>query len=266
MDPKYDNPPVVERVIGVQFAELAFFTNAHAGWFWKSYLDEEWTHINEVPRLESKIENFESKKRGIIPQLTVQTMPTPERHQIVRKTDDRMIQIQNTRFILNWRKKDNQDYMDFESIYGEFQNYFDKFKDFVRDAGGEELQFNQWEITYVNHIFKGELWNNIDDWTEIFPGLSIPRLDIYKKRLDTLNMEWAVNLQGNTGRLHIKLNHAVVKSQDEPEIIRADFTSRGPINASQDYQRGLFLGHEAIVNTFTEITSESAHKYWRRRS
>ncbi|MCZ6804965.1 MAG: hypothetical protein O7D86_13840 [Proteobacteria bacterium] len=101
MDPTFNNPPVVERVIGVQFSELNFLRNAHIGWFWKSFPDDEWTHVSEAPKIESKLERFGSKlKPDTSPPFRLMTEPSTERHQIIRKSGDRMIQIQNTRFLL----------------------------------------------------------------------------------------------------------------------------------------------------------------------
>ncbi|OLB29539.1 MAG: hypothetical protein DMG41_37135 [Acidobacteria bacterium] len=38
--PKFDAPPVVETVLSVQFSSLPGFATAHAGWFWKEYLEK----------------------------------------------------------------------------------------------------------------------------------------------------------------------------------------------------------------------------------
>jgi hypothetical protein len=269
IDPHFENPPVVERVIGLQFNELPFYTNAHAGWFWKTYLDSEWSVISEAPSIQNQIERFGDKKIGVSKsQLQIATNPRPERHRIVRESDDRMIQIQNSRFHLNWKRKDGQDYPDFEALYDEFMGYFKVFSEFVKSADKDvELIPNQWEITYINHIPKGDLWESISDWFNVFPGLSIPILKSHQKNLDTLNTQWSITLNDNIGRLHVKLNHAIAPKRDNnEEIILLDLTARGPISKEADFDKIYQLGHDAIVTTFTEITSDYAHKTWRRTS
>ena len=38
---KFGAPPVVETALSVQFNPLAGFTTAHAGWFWKDYVEKQ---------------------------------------------------------------------------------------------------------------------------------------------------------------------------------------------------------------------------------
>jgi hypothetical protein len=61
--PKYSKPPVIETVLGVQFEPLAKFRTAHAGCFWKSYLDNDWTKIEQVPRLDDHFERFGDERK-----------------------------------------------------------------------------------------------------------------------------------------------------------------------------------------------------------
>lgn len=263
MNPKFKSPPVVERVIGIQFAQLPFFTDAHTGWFWKSYLDDSWTHVIKAPQIQDRFERFGEKKIGVLPSLLqVSSTPTPERSQIVRASDDTMIQIQNTRFLLNWRKKEDQDYQDYKDLYDEFLDLLEKFRSFVLLAGNEALNLNQWEITYINHIHKGELWESVKDWIDLFPGLSLPGRPHNHKQLESMNSDWSLNLKNEAGRLHVKLNHAIAGSPEGPEVISLDLTCRGPVDETKSFQDGLKLGHDTIVNTFVEITSDRAHKHW----
>ena len=62
--PDYENPPVIETVLGVQFDRLAGFKNAHLGSFWKSLGDggdatgETWPTVTDVPPLPVQFERF----------------------------------------------------------------------------------------------------------------------------------------------------------------------------------------------------------------
>lgn len=262
MDAHFKNPPVVERIISLQFDQIPGFTNAHAGWFWKSSLDEAWSTISEAAPIQEVKESFTNS--ADIPQAQFQFLsgPVPNRLQIVRKSDDRMIQLQNSRFILNWRSKDNQEYPDFEKLLSEHEDYFSKFCKFAKSAGLNDINLNQWEVTYVNHIPNGTLWSTFADWTNLFPGLSLPNIDAYRDRIDALNTSWAINLGNNAGRLHIKLGHAKKTSSPSDQIAVLELTCRGPIDSNHSYQKGIELGHESIVQTFTEITSAAGHTEW----
>ncbi len=43
--------PVIETVLGAQFAPLKGLTSAHVGWFWKQCLDNKWEKVAEAVAL-----------------------------------------------------------------------------------------------------------------------------------------------------------------------------------------------------------------------
>lgn len=263
MSPKFDNPPVVERVIGIQFEELPFYTNSHAGWFWKGgYLEADWDKITTAPAIEDRMEIFDEKQSRIAPSnFRVFNRPPPERSQIVRASDGRMIQIQNTRFLLNWNKHETSEYLDFPEMLSEFNDLLAKFREFVRSAGNIELKINQWEITYFNNIPRGELWATVSDWQKLFPGLFFPIGKHQESQLNSISAKWSVNLPSNAGRLHLDLQRAT-NVRTNQDLIRLELTARGPAKDQSSYEAGINIGHKAIVETFKDMTSETAHKIW----
>lgn len=40
--PNFDNPPVIETILGVQFAQIPNLTSAHFGWYWREFWGESW--------------------------------------------------------------------------------------------------------------------------------------------------------------------------------------------------------------------------------
>jgi uncharacterized protein (TIGR04255 family) len=266
MKPEFDNPPVVERVIGVQFAELPFFTSAHAGWYWKRFLGDEWSQVNVAPKIQDQFEKFGKVAPAQKMRFEVSQVPTPERTQFVRASDDRMIQLQNSRFLLNWRKAEGQPYPEFKDLYAEFLDLLATFRDFVKEACGEELKINQWEITYVNHIPSDTLWKGVKDWPNLFPELSMPGMGHADKNLHSMAASWSYTLANDIGRLHLALKHRISTKTEENEIVSLDLTARGPIDKSGNFEDSLMVGHDSIVNTFSEITSETAHRCWGSRN
>lgn len=264
--PKFDTPPVIETVLGLQFNLLQHFSTAHAGWFWSNYLDKDWTSVKTVPRLQDQFERFEGERiwqPGM--QLEVHTTPPPERIQIIRKDNERMIQVQNTRFIYNWLKRTGE-YPSYEKLLPQFQEKFDLFKKFVQEAELGELELNQWEVTYVNHIPKGELWESVADWGDILPNFYVPGISEKGLLLDGFRGGWSLIIGKHEGRLHISVQHGKRQKDDEQEheLMVMNVTARGPINDGS-FLEGLALGHESIVRTFTAVTSPKAHKHWQRK-
>lgn len=270
--PKFGAPPVVETVLSAQFDRLASFSNAHGGWFWKNYLPKEWTKVQSAPRLDDQFERFgeEILWKAIQGGIRIVSGAESERLQILRSDSERMIQIQDSRFIYNWRKQ-QQGYPSYNKVLTEFKDNFDCFNRFVREAPLSPLQLNQWEVTYVNHIEKGSLWSEIADWHALFPGLSMPAQTIDGIRSEDFHGEWRHILEGERGRLYVAMNRGKVNIEsglDGPEVIRLQLTARGPVDAAKGLEMlaGFELGHSAIVRYFTAITSALAHKVWQRRN
>ena len=266
--PKYDSPPVVETVLSAQFSPLQHFSSAHAGWYWKNYLDKEWGIVQVAPRLDDQFERFGNEMvwgRG--PGLRIATLPEADRLQIIRTDNERMIQIQDTRLIYNW-KKQKGDYPSYEKLLPEFKETFSSFKRFATDAGNGPLKLNQWEVTYVNLLPKGELWKSINDCKEILPALSIPNATIGNLLSEDFRVEWRMTIGDNLGRLYITLNRGKIGTGKGEEVILLQFTARGPLKDENEVslQNGFDLGHRSIVLSFTDITSDYAHKFWKRRA
>lgn len=264
--PKFDAPPVVETVLSAQFARLERFSNAHAGWFWKNYLAKDWSRVNSAPRLEDQFERFGEEIRwGTPPGLRILPGSGPERLQILRDDSERMIQVQDSRFIYNWTKQEEQ-YPSYEQVLRGFEKEFTAFEKFSKDAGLALLDLNQWEVTYVNHIEKGPLWQTLNDWTKIFPQFSFPTQGLLECMPEDFHGEWTEIIGDKRGRLYVSFNRGRVATEKGSEIIRVQLTARGSIRSEAGFhlRDGFDLGHETIVRYFTAMTSSMAHQTWKR--
>jgi uncharacterized protein (TIGR04255 family) len=264
--PKFEDPPVVETVLGVQFEPLPGYTAAHAGRFWTEYLNEDWPSTIETDRISEQFERFGQDVRWVPNRIKLlQDAPSP-RIQFVSKDEERMIQVQNTRFHYNWRKRERH-YPSYDDSILFFEKAWADFKEFCAKSEIHEPKPNQWEMTYVNHIPKGDLWSSVLDWKNVIPDLWIPAARAEEPLLENINSNWRFNIGHGLGRLHISLAHIMLPGEEGREAIRLDLTARGPIDneSEANVRQGLDLGHSAIVRTFTDMSSDNAHKSWKRR-
>lgn len=117
--PKYQRPPIIELVLGVQFDVLPGFTSGHAGWFWKEIVGSEWKSSDAMP-IADLTETFGSP---IPNKMTMQfQQAVAPRLMIENASGDRLIQVQSSRFHYNWRKRDGE-YPHYESVFAEFAKY-----------------------------------------------------------------------------------------------------------------------------------------------
>jgi uncharacterized protein (TIGR04255 family) len=266
--PKFDAPPVVETALSIQFSRLPGFSGAMAGWFWKEYLSKEpdgakWNKVLEAPRIEDEFEKFGDAEQFVRFGLRVGEIES-QRTQVVREGDERMIQLQDSRFILNWRKRTSA-YPSFEVVLQQFRSIYPAFQRFVIDVDKGPLEENQWEVTYVNHIPQGELWQTPRDWVAIIPATVFPSAPEGLSG-ETLSANWRFGINGERGRLYVSVRHAKVNTSNEV-VLQLTLTARGQIDVDKKWaaEQGFVIGHAAIVQTFTEMTSAEAHAHWKRR-
>jgi uncharacterized protein (TIGR04255 family) len=264
-DPVFENPPVIETVLGVQFAPLSGLTSAHVGWFWKTHLDGEWQKVAETAALPDEVERFEARLTGPV-QFRIGPVRFPGRVQISHVNDGRMIQIQTTRFHYNWNQVGGE-YPRYRKVLEEFERHFATFCRFVADAKLGEVVPNQWELTYIDSIPQGLLWNTPADWHEVLPGLFSPPAPVGSVRLESFGGEWHFEIPPQRGRLHVSVQFARVGGDPTP-VLLLQSTARGPIGTDgvANVKEGLELGHRAAVELFVGITSAKAQAAWGKKS
>lgn len=262
--PEFENPPVIEVVLGVQFDKLEKFSNAHLGVFWKE-LDSNWSDIDDQPPLKPSFETFEEKDRFKQFQLKM-TQDVSSRLRIRDPERGRMIQIQNGRFHYNWLGEFGGEYPNYKTLKPEFDDKLRLFQEFIEEEEIGEFDYNQWEVTYVNHIEQGELWEHTEDWASIFENIPAPDSKSDDIELEGIGGAWHFEIKPELGRLHVEINNARGDASEEEnpkELLQMKLTARGPVGEDKlTLEEGLETGHEIIVSSFVELTSEEAHEFW----
>ena len=140
-----------------------------------------------------------------------------------------------------------------------------RFTAFLAQETLGDFRPNQWEVTYLNHIPKGTVWNTPDDWTFFRPLAPIPTVEGLI-RGESFSGGWHFVIPEQRGRLHVEWQHATKLEPEKQEIIGLAFTARGPIEQSDDPMQevlaGVDLGRETIVRSFKELMNDAANKYW----
>ncbi len=268
--PSFRNPPVVETVLGVQFSPISGLSNAHLGAFWKflsseGFANEEWNSVSDAPALAPSFERFDDEttwEHGLSFRLD---KDVSTRIQIHNRRRDAMIQAQNGRLHFNWIRRESADYPRFSSVQPRLFELLKLFRSFVAYEGLDSVSMNQWEVTYVNHIPKGTVWDRPSDWAALFRGQpGIAALDT-SVLLEGVSAALRYEIPEKKGRLHVDLKHARLRDPGSNEILRLTLTARGPLVDNGDdaaLANGLELGHRTIVQFFKEFTSSDAHQFW----
>lgn len=267
--PEYGDPPLVEVVLSTQFAPISAVTTAHLGVLWTRYW-KKFSRVEERPPLARVNETLEAPGvRDARVSFSVFERPPAPRLWFLKADGTELIQVQEDRFIHNWRKVGEDDaYPRFETIRERFRTELADFQTFLAEESLGEFLPDLAEITYVNHIIAGDGWESLKDLERVFTFWRTPD-DIGE--IEDAQFSARLVLRGEDGdpigRLYLKVTPAY-RNSDKVPIFRMDLTARGaPLQDPTDDGVVAFMnvGRDSIVRAFTAATTAEMHKAWGRK-
>lgn len=256
--PSFKNPPINEVVCGVRFNPSDNFRIPHFGLLWEKFRSD-YPIIQHAPPLVSA--------KGEITIDTASGIPLP-RIWFINKEDDQVIQFQIDRFYFNWRRRKN-DYPRYSYVIKQFENLWNTVVNFFHEYNYGEFNPIECELSYINHIPKGEGWDTINDLSKIFSdfpwnqttGRFLPEPE---------NVTWQTNfkLPENKGHLTVSLKQAI-RTEDKVPLIVFELTARGPVesNDKNNILKWFDLAHEWIVRGFVDLTTQDVQEnIWEREN
>ncbi len=262
--PSFKKPPVAEVAIAAQFDGIRGLTGPLMGLLWQRYR-ESFPKLEVHPALDPQVERSgPAAGKGL--RFKLETVP-PSRAWFIGANEAHLIQVQQDRFVFNWRRMAGEDYPRHEQVRGSFDENFGIFQEFLADEqlGGPKL--NQWELTYVNHIPAGEGWYRHGELGSVVPALvgSGQRAFLPEPEDIALRVRYRMpDGEGGVSRLHIVANPGFDASGSP--VLGLTLTARGGLGqgATSTFESRLDLGREWIVRAFAEVTSKTMHRHWER--
>ena len=260
--PDYDDPPVNEVVVGVQFNQTAI-TGAQIGLFWEELRDE-FPKVSEQPPLEPRIEFLQSQRLSAS-RLEFRSWHG-SRYWLTSEDDVQLIQVQSDRLLYNWRRGPNDAaYPRFEALQEKFWEIVGKWSDFLKKEG-QTPALSQWEVTYINHILTPEGQPTLADvlsfWGEqldraLGGAAEAGRLEA-QRILTENNAPWA--------RMYVNVTTGI--RFDRVPLIALELTVRGPSGDEDAWEmtrNRLFQARSKIVTAFDTLTTPKMHAIWGKR-
>jgi uncharacterized protein (TIGR04255 family) len=268
--PNYENPPVTEVAFSIQFNALPRFTAPYVGLLWDRFRPE-FSEIEEHPPLPEVFERFDiPQAQGI--EFQFDERPPSPRVWFLNGDKTDLIQIQQSRFVHNWRKlHTDKQYRRYEVEREAFRVKALKLTSFLAENELGELNINQCELTYVNHITPCAVWKTHSDGSSVFNFLRdrSGRGFLPKPEDGTFQMRFRMNDSAGIpyGRLLITVKPAW-RNADKVPIFVMSLTARGipPTSEIDGVLKFFDVGREWIVKAFDELTTEEMHHEWRRTS
>ncbi len=255
--PSFEEPPVVETILGVQFLPMVRFKGFHAGVF-SSQLGPEWTEVEEQPLIAGQFERFESSPPWDLALAFDVGIGAPPVRLCIRNADrNGMIQVQRDRIHYNWLGRLGAKYPRYQQVRKRFDELFTNFRTFLKEHQLGDVAPNQWEVTYVNQLSKGSVWATAADHLSVLKLKGSPIVQELETEAADVTLRFLI--PPNRGRLH-------VESRQQRDAVRLTLTARGPAKSLDEVSEGLDIGRRTIVTAFAELTSVEAQKKWRPTS
>jgi len=272
--PEFDEPPVVEVAISLQFKTLESLRSPHFGLLWDAFRADGYSRIEEHAELEPAFEEFEASpapRVGIRVQ-TFDDAPPPPRIWFLNEPLNELIQVQRDRLIVNWRRgAQSEPYPRYVRIIKRFRSALSSFTEFTTTLKLGDIVPTQCEITYVNHIPSGSGWSKHGELDRVVTTWENQYSDRYLGMPEDAGFQLRHRMTDESGkalgRLHVVVQSAY-RSVDHHPIFVMNLTARGkpePVDLNGVFR--LFdHEHEWIVRGFTSITTKDMHKIWRRKN
>jgi uncharacterized protein (TIGR04255 family) len=262
--PKYDRPPVVEVACGVLFNTPSPLRSAHIGLYWKTVRGD-FPRIEEAPPLDPVIET-----QGVmgVMQFGFGPLPPLRRTWLVSSDGRSLIQVQEDRFLFNWKKAEGADkYPSYQQVIARFDKHLSGFVGFLHEAGVGSPIYRQFELTYFNHIGLEKTGSGIDvsENTVLVDHVRDSVRDRFLPEPELVNWVTVYPLPNQEGRLYATAQSA--RSPDGARIMRLEMTARGiPNELSEVGRRNWFdQAHTWITKGFADLTdAEVQARVWER--
>jgi hypothetical protein len=180
-----------------------------------------------------------------------------------RKDDARTTQFQPNKLIYGWNREKEQ-----RPAHSEFRAEFDalyqKLEKFAESRGMGRPVANLWEMTYVNKIAPGKLWQQPSDWHRVLPGIfPTGGPQVTGHEWSTFSGTWYFVIPPQNGRVKVQVQK-VVANQTKELALLVVITARGEIGdpGVSDWSSGLDLGHESAIRVFYDLSSPEAREEW----
>jgi len=181
-------------------------------------------------------------------------------------TEDRMLQVQDGWFVANWMLKKQGAYPGFSEVKMQFDAGLSRFSAFLKTRALGSVVPILWEVSYIDHIRKGTVWNTLADLPQVLPGL-FAGAKCPGGTPEVVEGKWAWLLSPVPGRLQASVQVARTDlASPESEVLAVHTLVRGPItDNSPSLDDCLNFGKRTAVEFFRGIVSEDAQKFWQAK-
>ena len=250
---RFNNPPVTETSVGFYFQKIEGWHLLHQGLLWSKFRTE-YSELEILPTI---------MDAGPQHRLQLDFNAPVLRTGFSDSTRTKLVQIQDGLLLHNWRKTpEAPKYKRYEMVRSLFREDWNIFRGYLREASLKDPIVSKCEMSYFNHLVRGEEWKDFSDLSEIFTtwrGVSQPAAS------GTLQMAaFNVAYRVDRGIVNVAVQPGI-RSNDGKEVIQLTLSSYVAPNNSEDEElfRTLDECHENAARAFVDFTTDKVRERWK---
>ncbi len=262
----FRSPPVVEVVAAVALSGMPPEAGPLLAAFWREQLKKQFPRLEQQPPYFPPTEQFPPSSAQFNLQWNVGLPPV--RLWALKPDGQELLQMQPGWFACNWRKvKPHDDYDRWPARRRAFSQWFTAMSSFLEREGAGEPQVTQCEVTYINHIRSGAVWNDHADFERIM-NISLGTPTPYPVEQISTQAQFLMEGEGKPyGRVHVRAVPAYDQDGKTPLYV-LELTARGsPLSPGLvGALQFMDAGRSAINSLFVAIATEEMQREWGREA
>lgn len=255
--PSFSSPPAVEVVVGVEFLPLPGLGPVKLIGLHRLWADK-FPNLHEQPALPPTAPPT-SGPQGFI-QFQFNLGAPALRLWMLNEAQDELLQVQNDRLVLNWRRTlgDDRKYPRYDYLRGTYQDVYAEFQEQVAHLNVGTFRAHTAVVSYMNR-FELQAGEELKD---VIAPLS-QTWNLLSNVTPELSMNVPVTSGGSPDALRGQLTaKASIDSQDRRYGYLEVLTRVGVSDQSGDILACLDLAHWSCVDGFDRLTTEKMHQRW----
>jgi uncharacterized protein (TIGR04255 family) len=251
----FELPPVGEVSFGLSFVPLTSFKIVHFGAFW-DLIREDYPECDDKPQV------FDAPNAPIS---VTEWFPLP-RVWYLHRARNYLIQLQPNRIWFNWRRlTDAEEYPRFDALAPRFRSTVKQFVDFANNNNIGPVNPMAAELTYVNQVPAGEVWQEYSDVGNFMEDVrwSGGRTLLPKPS----GIAWRAEFQIGSDKLSVELKSGeeITGAKRRMFFLEIRASTILPVAGVLDHFDWFNRANHLIVNAFCELTTKKAQNdYWKR--
>lgn len=260
--PAYENPPVIETVLGIGFEPVRGITSAHWGAFWQEHLRSEYPQVEEKPRQELFSGSSGSSNRRV---------ESPARLWFWHTTREHVVQLQADALLLNWLRAKGSTYRPYAERKARLQAHWQAASSFLQTQLQQAPQATGVLVLYVNHVPVDPSLGVVGSLSSFFRGWASQYRDSWLPEAATAEIR--LRFPFSSGESHgsdqaeiLDVLLSQVADDQQRVFWRFELAARQPVSEDrwESIEEALDTSHERVVRGFTDLTTPNAHQQWGR--